>query len=223
MAMYPATPLIIGGNECAALDGAEFDVIAPATEQSIGTAARAATADVDLAVAAARDGFVAWRALAPGAREAVLLRAADIVAERGHQRLLDLLIDESGSTINKARGEVSYTVDLLRTAAGEVRRLYGDTFPNDRSDRISMVFREPIGVVAVVSPYNASLALMAKMSAFPLAAGNAVVVKTVGGNADGRDRVCAHPRRGRNAARRCQRRHRLCARLWRAAGNASGR
>ena len=95
----------------------------------------------------------------------------------GQARLLDNLIDESGSVITKARHEITYSVDLLRTAAGEVRRLYGDTFPNDRPERLSMVFREPLGVVAVISPYNAPLSLLAKMTAFPLAAGNSVVIK----------------------------------------------
>jgi aldehyde dehydrogenase (NAD+) len=169
--------LIVDGAEVAATDGKTFDVYAPATEKKIGTAALASVADVDVAVAAARKGFERWRRLTPAAREAILLRAAEIVAVEGQERLCDLLIDESGSTINKARGEIAYTVDLLRTAAGEVRRLYGDTFPNDRNDRMSMVFREPLGVVAVVSPYNAPLSLTTKMAAFPLAAGNSIVLK----------------------------------------------
>ncbi|MGI9235796.1 MAG: aldehyde dehydrogenase family protein [Woeseiaceae bacterium] len=169
--------LIINGQEVPAADGETFEVLAPVTEQHLGVAAKAGPADVDAAVAAARQGFEAWCDLAPRAREAILLRAAEIVADQGLERMLDLLIDESGSTINKARGEIAYTVDLLRTAAGEVRRLYGDTFPNDRVDRISMVYREPVGVVAVVSPYNAPLSLTAKMSVFPLAAGNSIVLK----------------------------------------------
>ncbi len=169
--------LLIDGQEAEAASGERFEVLAPATEAVLGTAARAGAADVERAVQAARRGFVAWAALAPNAREAVLLRAADLLAARGEAELLDLLIDESGSTITKARFEIAYSVDLLRTAAGEVRRLYGDTFPNDRSERLSMVFREPVGVVAVVSPYNAPLALLTKMAAFPLAAGNAVVIK----------------------------------------------
>ncbi len=112
-----------------------------------------------------------------GAGEAALLRAADLVAAEGESRFLDHLIDESGSAIAKARFEIAYTVDLLRTAAGEARRLYGDTFPNDQPQRLSMVFREPMGVVAIISPYNAPLSLLAKMSAFPLAAGNSIVIK----------------------------------------------
>lgn len=169
--------LIINGREIAAADGATFEVLAPATEEKIGTAPRATSTDVDAAVDAARAGANRWLALAPAEREAVLLRAADIIAAEGERRFLDTLIDESGSTINKARGEIGYSVDLLRTAAGETRRLYGDTFPNDRNDRVSMVFREPLGVVAVIAPYNAPLSLTVKMSAFPLAAGNSIVLK----------------------------------------------
>ncbi|HEY1075225.1 MAG TPA: aldehyde dehydrogenase family protein [Fontimonas sp.] len=169
--------LLIDGQDIEAANGARFDVLAPATEAVFGTAARATAADVDLAVAAARRGFATWSRLAPKEREARLLKAADLLEQRGEATMLDTLIDESGSTITKARFEIRYSVDLLRTAAGEARRLYGDTFPNDSPLRLSMVFREPVGVVAVVSPYNAPLALLVKMVAFPLAAGNAVVIK----------------------------------------------
>lgn len=171
------TQLLIDGAWCDAADGKTFAVLNPAREEPMAEVARAGPADVDRAVAVAKQGFAAWSALAPSEREAVLLDAAEIVRERGEALFLNTLIDESGSTITKARGEIRYTVDLLRTAAGEVRRLYGDTFPNDNPQRISMVFREPLGVIAVVSPYNAPLALLAKMVAFPLAAGNAVVIK----------------------------------------------
>ncbi|MGJ8669323.1 MAG: aldehyde dehydrogenase family protein [Oceanococcus sp.] len=169
--------LLIDGVWQEAASGKRFDVLAPATETIMGTAAQAGEHDVQQAVAAARRGFKTWSGLAPKQREAALLKAADLVEQRGEDELLDVLIDESGSTISKARGEIAYTADLLRTAAGESRRLYGDTFPNDSPDRLSMVLREPVGVIAVVSPYNAPLALLTKMVAFPLAAGNAVVVK----------------------------------------------
>ena len=173
----PTYPLLIGGQRQPATSGECFEVLAPEDERLLARVARGGAAEIELAVTAARAGFRQWAALAPGEREAVLLRAAEIVAGQGEQRLLDTLIDESGSAVTKARFEIRYTVDLLRTAAGEARRLYGDTFPNDRPDRLSMVFREPLGVVAVISPYNAPLSLLAKMAAFPLAAGNSVIIK----------------------------------------------
>lgn len=172
-----ARGLLIGGQERPAISGGTFSVLAPETETVLATAAQGTAADVDLAVAAARRGFQVWSALAAKERERVLLRAADIIESQGEARLLDLLIDESGSTITKARNEIAYTPDLLRAAAGEARRLHGDTFPNDRADRLSFVIREPVGVVGILSPYNAPLSLLAKMTAFPLAAGNALVVK----------------------------------------------
>ncbi|MCY4427597.1 MAG: aldehyde dehydrogenase family protein [Halieaceae bacterium] len=169
--------LIIGGKHQPAQGRARFDVINPATQQVMGQAGRAAAGDVELAVQAAKQGFAVWSGLPAGGREAVLLRAGDILSRQGEERCLELLIDESGSVINKARFEINYSVDLLRTAAGEARRLYGDTFPNDSPERLSMVLREPLGVVAVISPFNAPLALLVKMAAFPLAAGNSIVIK----------------------------------------------
>ena len=173
----PEQGLLVAGRRQPAASGDYFEVLSPASEAPIARVARGGTVDVDLAVAAAREGYREWSGLAPREREAALLRAADLVAAHGETRFLDTLIDESGSAITKARFEIGYTVDLLRTAAGEARRLYGDTFPNDNPDRVSMVFREPIGVVAVISPYNAPLSLLTKMAAFPLAAGNSVVIK----------------------------------------------
>lgn len=177
MLQESANGLLINGAEVPAVSGLTFEVLSPSTREAIGTAARAGTDDVDSAVKSARAGFAAWQSLSPAEREAVLLRAADALDGETSERLVELLIEESGSTISKAGFEVAYTRDLLRTAAGEARRLYGDTFPNDRNDRVSMVFREPLGVVAVISPFNAALALTAKMAAFPLAAGNSIVLK----------------------------------------------
>jgi aldehyde dehydrogenase (NAD+) len=169
--------MLLAGRESPAAGGATFEVFEPASERVMGRVARGGAADVDAAVGAARAGFADWSALSPAAREAVLLRAAEIIADQGEDRYLDLLMRESGSVISKARFEISYSVELLRTAAGEARRLYGDTFPNDSPGRLSLVVREPLGVVGVLSPFNAPLALLVKMAAFPLAAGNAVVIK----------------------------------------------
>ena len=105
-----------------------------------------------------------------------MLRSADLI-EANTANFVDLIIDESGSIIRKARHEVVYGASLMRAAVGEARRLYGDTFPNDKPHRLSIVIREPMGVVAVISPFNAPLVLLIKMVVFALAAGNTVVAK----------------------------------------------
>ena len=87
------------------------------------------------------------------------------------------LVDEGGSAVTKAEFETKYAIDVLRTAGGEARRLYGDTFPADRNERLSIVVREPMGVIGAISPFNAPLILLIKMIAFPIAGGNTIVAK----------------------------------------------
>jgi len=142
----------------------------------MGQAARGSDADIDRAVESARQAQPRWWNLSPGERERILLRCADHL-ETHSDSLIEPLLQESGSTLSKANFEAGYAPSLLRAAAGEARRLYGDTLPHDRPDRMSLVLREPIGVVGVISPFNAPLALLIKMVAFPLAAGNTVVAK----------------------------------------------
>ncbi|GAB4490770.1 MAG: aldehyde dehydrogenase [Anaerolineales bacterium] len=166
----------IHGQEVPAALGATFASYAPMSAEVLGYAARGTQEDADAAVRSARKGFEHWSGLPPAERERILLRCADSV-EAHAEELLNLLIDESGSTITKARYEVGYTASVLRAAAGEVRRLYADTLPNEKPHRLSMVLREPLGVVLVISPFNAPLVLLAKMISFPLGAGNAVIAK----------------------------------------------
>lgn len=169
--------LRIAGEEREAESGERLDSRAKDTGRLLGWVAAASRDDVGDAVDAARAAAPGWAGLAPGEREAHLLALADRLAAEGEDRLLDLLIDESGSTITKARGELLQAVQLLRAAAGEARRLYGDTFPADRPHRLSLVVREPLGVVAVITPFNSPVSLFTKLIAFPLAAGNTLVVK----------------------------------------------
>ncbi len=153
-----------------------FAVLNPYTGETLGNVARSNSEDVKIAVDSAHSAFPNWANLAAWEREKILLNCADEL-EKNAEKLTDILIDESGSCITKARYETGYTPRLLRAAAGEATRLYGETMPNERPTRMTFVIREPIGVVVCIVPFNAPLALLAKMVAFPLAAGNTVVVK----------------------------------------------
>lgn len=153
-----------------------FEVLNPYTGEVYALASRGNADDANKAVSAARAGFEKWSSLPPADRERTMLKAADLL-EANVDRLADIIIDESGSVVTKARGEVMYSASLMRAAAGEARRLYGETFPNDKPHRMSMVIREPMGVIVAISPFNAPLSLLVKMIAFALGAGNAVVAK----------------------------------------------
>jgi acyl-CoA reductase-like NAD-dependent aldehyde dehydrogenase len=153
-----------------------FSVLNPFTGETLGNVARSNVEDVEIAVESSHQAFPNWANLAAWEREKTLLKCADKL-EKHADKLTDILIDESGSCITKARYETSYTPRLFRAAAGEATRLFGETMPNERATRMTFVNREPIGVVVCIVPFNAPLALLAKMVAFPLAAGNTVVVK----------------------------------------------
>ena len=168
--------LFIDGQERPSLTQETFPVWNPMTETLYAHAAAGSETDVAAAVAAAQKAFAGWAGLAPADRERIMLRAADQL-EASSDHLAAIVVDESGSTLAKARHEVRYGASLIRAAAGEARRLYGDTFPNDKPDRLSIVIREPMGVVAAISPFNAPLVLLIKMIAFALAAGNCVIAK----------------------------------------------
>jgi len=133
-----------------------FAVHDPSTGEKIADVARSGVADVEMVVASANSAFAAWANLAAHTREKVLLDAAAEL-EKHSSTLTDLLVTESGSCITKARYEAEYTPRLLRAAAGEATRLYGETLPNERPTRMSIVVREPLGVVRGSLPFNPPL------------------------------------------------------------------
>ncbi|MGB6943790.1 MAG: aldehyde dehydrogenase family protein, partial [Bryobacteraceae bacterium] len=117
-----------------------------------------------------------WGNTLPSERELILIRAADVL-ESMRAEVVDILIDEGGSTFGKSQFEVSYVVGVLRSAAGECRRIMGNTIPCDVPGRISMAIRRPLGVVGGIAPFNFPLILATKKVAFALAAGNTFVLK----------------------------------------------
>jgi acyl-CoA reductase-like NAD-dependent aldehyde dehydrogenase len=151
-----------------------LQVIEPATEQVLAEVPRAGVEETDAAVARARAAYPAWRAVAPGDRAALLLRVADAV-EGAHEELSLLEARNAGKPIGDARGEIGMVAATFRYAAGGVERLLGDTIPV--AGGLGFTVREPLGVVALITPWNFPLAIASWKLAPALAAGNTVVLK----------------------------------------------
>jgi betaine-aldehyde dehydrogenase len=153
---------------------ARLSVLEPATESVLAEVARGGAAEVDEAVAAARAALPAWRALAPGARAAILHSLADSLdAHREELALLEAR--NAGKAIADARGEMGMVVDTFRYYAGAPERLLGETIPV--ASGLALTVRESLGVVGLIVPWNFPLVIAAWKLAPALAAGNTVVLK----------------------------------------------
>jgi betaine-aldehyde dehydrogenase len=149
-------------------------VLEPATEQVLAEIPRGGVEEADAAVAAAKAAYPAWRALAPADRSRVLHRLADALAER-LEDLATLEARNAGKPIGDARGEMGMVVDTFRYYAAAPERNLGDTIPVGGG--VAMTFREPLGVVALIVPWNFPLTIASWKLGPALAAGNTVVLK----------------------------------------------
>ena len=166
----------IGGEWRPAASGAVFEDRNPADERDlIGTFPDSGAADVEAAVAAVSAAWPAWAAASPEVRADVLFKAADVMAARADQIAAELTREE-GKTIAEARMEARRIAANFRLYAGEALRLYGETYPTEAS-QIAFSIRQPVGVVAVITPWNFPLSMAARKIAPALAAGNGVVFK----------------------------------------------
>jgi acyl-CoA reductase-like NAD-dependent aldehyde dehydrogenase len=149
-------------------------VTEPATEALLERVPRAGVAEVDAAVARARDAYAGWRALAPGARAGRMRALADALEDR-LEELAVLEARNAGKPIVDARGEMAMVVDTFRYYAGSPERLLGETIPVAGGQ--AWTVREPLGVVGLITPWNFPLAIASWKLAPALAAGNTVVLK----------------------------------------------
>jgi acyl-CoA reductase-like NAD-dependent aldehyde dehydrogenase len=149
-------------------------VLEPATEQTLAELPSAGVEETDAAVARARAAFPAWRAVNPGDRAALLHRLADTL-ESHQEELAVLEARNAGKPIGDARGEMGMVVATFRYYAGAPERLLGDTIPV--AGGVDMTFREPLGVVALIVPWNFPLTIASWKMGPALAAGNTLVLK----------------------------------------------
>ena len=149
-------------------------VVEPATAEVMAEVPRAGIEETDAAVARAKKAFPAWRAIAPGDRSSLLHRLANAIEEQ-LEDLARLEARNAGKPISDARGEMGMVVETFRFYAGAPERNTGRTIPV--SGGIDMTFREPLGVVGLITPWNFPLTIAGWKLGPALAAGNTVVLK----------------------------------------------
>jgi acyl-CoA reductase-like NAD-dependent aldehyde dehydrogenase len=149
-------------------------VLEPATEQVLAELPRAGAEEADAAVARAKAAYPAWRAISPPDRARLLHVLADALTER-REELAVLEARNAGKPIGDARGEMGMVADTFRYYAAAPERALGDTIPVPGG--VAMTFREPLGVVALITPWNFPLTIASWKLAPALAAGNTVVLK----------------------------------------------
>ena len=142
----------------------------------LGSFPRSGPEDVDAAVAAARAAYRDWRATPPPRRGEILLRAG-LLLEQRKEELARTMTQEMGKVLEEARGDVQEAIDMAFFAAGLGRRPFGETIPSELPDKICFTWREPVGVVGVITPWNFPVAVPS-WKLFPaLMAGNTIVFK----------------------------------------------
>ncbi len=172
--------LLLAGERVPAADGAEAAVHDPATGAVLARVAQAGTEDVDRAVRAAHAAFAGgpWRAMNSRARGRLLQRIADRMREDG-ERLAGVESRNAGKPIKAARGEIGAAANCFEYYAGAVGKFGGQTLPV-AARGTAMTFREPLGVCALITPWNFPLLIASWKIAPALAMGNTAVLKPAG-------------------------------------------
>ncbi|MFC0218991.1 NAD-dependent succinate-semialdehyde dehydrogenase [Pseudochelatococcus lubricantis] len=167
---------LVGGQWIAAGEGETVAVSNPATGRQLGVVPALGTAQTRAAIAAAARAFPAWRRRTSAERAAVLERWHALVAENADD-LARILTLEQGKPLAEARGEIGYGNSFIKWFAEEARRVGGQTIPSPTADRRIVVTKEPVGVCAIITPWNFPTAMITRKVAPALAAGCTVVIK----------------------------------------------
>jgi succinate-semialdehyde dehydrogenase/glutarate-semialdehyde dehydrogenase len=166
----------IDGAWVAAKSGGTISVDNPATGDIIGTVPKAGTAETREAIEAADRAFLLWRKKTGKERASVLRRWFDLMLAHTDD-LARLMTVEQGKPLAESKGEVAYAAAFLEWFAEEAKRVYGDTIPGHQADKRIVVLKQPIGVAALITPWNFPLAMITRKAGPAIAAGCTVVVK----------------------------------------------
>ncbi|MBP1733418.1 MAG: vdh [Deltaproteobacteria bacterium] len=168
--------MYINGEWVGAADGAVYDDLNPYTGEVFARVPAGKRADAKRAIDAAVAAFPAWSHTLPAERQALFLKAADIL-EKKQMEIVQILAEETGCTFGFAMFQTMFTPGLLREAAAQVHQPTGEIIPSDMPGAFYMAIRQPIGVVAGIAPWNAPLILSLRSICMPIAYGNTAVLK----------------------------------------------
>lgn len=157
-------------------DGSTFSVTDPASGQTIAEVASCGTAETRRAIEAAEAAMVHWRARSAKDRAAILRKWFNLMIE-AQEDLARILTAEQGKPLAEARGEVAYGASYIEWFSEEAKRIYGDTIAAPSGDKRIVVIKQPVGVVACITPWNFPNAMLTRKIAPALAAGCTVVCK----------------------------------------------
>lgn len=168
--------MYINGEWVGASGGQAFDDYASYTGRVFARVPAGNREDARRAIEAAAAAYPAWSQMPPGERRMFFLKAADIL-ERRRDEVRHILTEEVGATFGWAMFQLGFTPGLLREAAAQVHAVTGEIIPADLPGAFFMALRQPVGVVAGISPWNAPLILSLRAVALPMAYGNTTVLK----------------------------------------------
>ena len=174
--LIPAAGLVAGEWETSAASGKTFEVHNPSTGELLAVLPDMGVPEAKRAIAAAEAAQTAWAARTGKARAAILRKMYDLMM----QHLDDLgaiMTAEQGKPLAEAKGEVAYGASYVEWFGEEAKRVYGDTIPGHQEDKRIIVLKQPVGVVATITPWNFPNSMLARKMAPALAAGCAVVSK----------------------------------------------
>jgi acyl-CoA reductase-like NAD-dependent aldehyde dehydrogenase len=167
----------IDGEWVEASTGQTFENRNPAdTRDVVGIFQRSGKADVDTAIAAAKQAFAKWRLVPAPRRAEIIYRAAEMLMERKEDCARDMT-REMGKILKETRGDVQEAVDTAYYMAGEGRRMFGPTTPSELPNKFAMAVRQPIGVCGMITPWNFPMAIPSWKLLPALVCGNTCVIK----------------------------------------------
>jgi len=166
----------IDGNWVGADGGGTLPVHNPATNRQLGTIPHMGTAETRRAIDAAAAALPAWAARTAKERANVLRKWFDLMLAN-QDDLAVLMTAEQGKPLAESKGEIAYSASFIEWFAEEAKRVYGDIIPGHNADKRIMVLRQPVGVVAAITPWNFPSAMITRQAGPALAAGCTMVCK----------------------------------------------